>query len=132
MASQRANIIYLEQMFADRKGEEMTTIFERIIKRELPSDIIFEDEYTIAITDIRPHAPVHVLVIPKKAVESLHEADEETISQCSKTIKTVATILGIDDGGYRVVTNIRVNGGQSVPHLHFHVLGGKRLTHKLG
>lgn len=109
----------------------MTTLFEKIITREISAKIVYEDQKTIAINDISPQAPVHILVIPKSRVETLEEADIETIESCIKTIKKVTQLTGLSKAGYRVVTNIRENGRQSVDHLHFHILGGTKLGHKI-
>ncbi|MEW8285687.1 MAG: histidine triad nucleotide-binding protein [Candidatus Thiodiazotropha endolucinida] len=109
----------------------MTTLFEKIIAKEIPSDIIYEDEFTIAINDISPQAPIHILVIPKLVSESVHEADNESVLHCLKTIRKIAEMKEIQGSGYRVVTNVRNDGGQSVPHLHFHVLGGARVSNKI-
>lgn len=107
------------------------TLFEKIISREIPADIVYEDDKTIAIKDITPQAPIHILVIPKTAVATLEDANIETIKSCIETIKIIANLMDISKEGYRVVTNIRENGGQSVPHLHFHVLGGAKVSTKI-
>jgi histidine triad (HIT) family protein len=107
------------------------TIFTKIINRHIAANIVYEDEHCLAFHDIAPKAPVHVLVIPKKPIQSLQTAQEEDkllLGHLHVVITKLASQLNIDDAGYRVVTNIGVNGGQSVPHLHFHVLGGRPLS----
>lgn len=107
------------------------TIFAKIIAREIPADIVFEDEQVLAFRDIAPQAPVHVLVIPKRPITSLHSAaDEDTalLGRCLQVCRQVAEQEGLGPAGYRVVTNIGSHGGQSVHHLHFHVLGGRPLS----
>ncbi len=106
------------------------TLFERIIAREIPAQIIHEDEFSLAFRDINPQAPVHFLVIPKKPIPSLAElspTDQALVGHLLLVIQQVARAEGLTDG-YRVVTNIGSDGGQSVPHLHFHVLGGRALV----
>jgi histidine triad (HIT) family protein len=102
------------------------TIFSKIIRREIPADIIYEDDVCLAFNDIAPQAPVHILVIPKVPYEDATEADAATQGHCVQ----IAAQLGIEKcpGGFRIVTNIGADGGQSVQHLHFHVLGGRHLS----
>jgi histidine triad (HIT) family protein len=121
-----ASILFPNEM------NEMTTrtLFERIIAREIPAQIIHEDEFSLAFRDINPQAPVHFLVIPKKPIPSLAElspTDQALVGHLLLVIQQVARAEGLTDG-YRVVTNIGSDGGQSVPHLHFHVLGGRALV----
>jgi len=106
-------------------------IFCKIIRKELPAEILYEDERVIAFPDIRPVAPVHILVIPKKHIPNLAEADAadaELLGQALMTLPRIAEQLGIADAGYRTVINTRDNGGQTVYHLHFHILGGRFMT----
>ena len=106
------------------------TIFKRIIDREVPADIVFEDEQCLAFHDIQPQAPVHVLVIPKKeiaGVATLAEDDAELIGHMWMVIRDLAVELGIAESGYRVVVNNGDEGGQEVPHLHYHLLGGRQM-----
>ncbi|MBO86248.1 MAG: histidine triad nucleotide-binding protein [Deltaproteobacteria bacterium] len=106
------------------------TIFAKIIAREIPADIVYETEHVLAFRDIQPQAPVHVLVIPKKPVVSLDHASKEDATLMGELMLACAEVArreGLDVGGYRVVTNIGSHGGQSVFHLHFHVLGGRQL-----
>ena len=107
------------------------TIFKRIIDREIPADIIYEDDRCLAFHDVSPQAPTHVLVIPKKEIASLDElADEdaELLGHMWLVIRNVARELGVDKSGYRVAVNCGADGGQSVDHLHFHLLGGRPMT----
>jgi len=107
----------------------MSTIFKKIIDREIPADILFEDDRCLAFRDVAPQAPTHVLVIPKKEIASLanlEDADAALIAHIYLVIRNLARQLGLDDG-YRVVVNSGRDGGQSVDHLHFHLLGGRQL-----
>ncbi len=107
------------------------TIFSKIIRKEIPAKIVYEDELSLAFHDIAPKAPVHVLVIPKKpivSVEEIAEEDAPLIGHLYLVLQKVARELGIAENGYRVVVNCRQDGGQEVPHLHFHLLGGRKLT----
>ncbi|MEM9412343.1 MAG: histidine triad nucleotide-binding protein [Planctomycetota bacterium] len=105
------------------------TIFKKIIDGEIPTDIIFENEYCLAFKDISPQAPTHVLVIPKKEVlnvASLEDDDEELAGKLLLAVRDVARKLGLENG-YRIIANCGADGGQSVDHLHFHILGGRSL-----
>jgi histidine triad (HIT) family protein len=105
-------------------------IFQKIIDKEIPSTIEYEDDRVIAIRDIAPSAPVHVLIIPKKHITSAHgitSDDADLIGHVYVVAQQLATTLGIDQSGYRVVTNVNADGGQTVFHLHFHLLGGEPL-----
>lgn len=107
------------------------TIFTKIINREIPADIVHEDEHCLAFRDVSPQAPTHVLVIPKKPVVSLEHLEQEDAALLGHmwlTIQKVARQEGLAEGGYRVVVNCGKDGGQSVDHLHFHVLGGRPLV----
>lgn len=106
------------------------TIFQKIIDREIPADIVFEDDTVLAFRDINPAAPVHVLVIPKKPIERIEhvEPDDEALLGHMMWVATeVARREGLD-GGYRLVLNNGQDGGQSVFHIHLHVLGGRALA----
>lgn len=110
-------------------------LFCKIVKGEIPSDKVYEDEKILCFKDINPEAPVHVLVIPKKHISSINEIskeDEALIGSIFTVIKTVAEKLGIAEDGYRVISNCNENGGQTVPHIHFHILGGKKLEIHMG
>jgi histidine triad (HIT) family protein len=107
----------------------MTTIFKKIIDKEIPARIVYEDDRCLAFHDVAPQAPTHVLVIPKQEIASLAdlaEADEALVGHLYGVIRKVAAELGLTNG-YRVVVNCGRDGGQSVDHLHFHVLGGRPL-----
>ena len=109
----------------------MSTIFTQIINKEIPADIVYEDDICIAFKDISPQAPVHLLIIPKKEIVSLAtltDEDKEIMGHIMVKTAEIARIAGLEEDGYRVVTNIGENGGQSVFHIHFHLLGGRRLT----
>lgn len=106
------------------------TLFTRIIEGEIPSDRVHEDEYCIAIRDIQPQAPTHVLVIPRKplvGVQGAENEDQALLGHLLLTARRVAEQEGLAEGGYRLVINAGDDGGQEVPHLHVHVLGGRRM-----
>lgn len=108
----------------------MDCLFCKIINKEIPSQIVYEDDDILAFSDIAPKAPTHVLVIPKKHIEShaqLAEEDSELLGKIHMVINQIAKERGILDKGYRVVINCGEDGGQEVKHLHFHLLGGKKL-----
>ena len=109
-------------------------IFCKIVNKEVPSEIIYEDDEIISFKDINPVTPVHVLVIPKKHIEKitdLKKDDELLIGKIYAVINEVAKKLGIAEEGFRVIVNCGENGGQEVNHIHFHVLGGKKLGEKV-
>ena len=109
-------------------------IFCKIIKGEIPSKKVYENEYVYAFEDIHPVAPVHVLVIPKIHISNLNEINEENSKYISEIFKSIVEITKLKDicsSGYRVISNCGEDGGQVVNHLHFHVLGGKDLGPKL-
>jgi len=109
----------------------MSTLFTKIINKEIPADIVYEDDLCLAFRDINPQAPVHILIIPKKEIVSiatLTAEDKEILAHIILKIAEIAKNEGLADNGYRVVTNVGENGGQSVFHLHFHLLGGRKLT----
>lgn len=106
------------------------TIFTKIIEREIPADIVYEDEFCLAFHDVSPQAPVHVLLIPRKPIVSLDDLSEEDASLAGHllmSVPKVADILELGDG-YRTVVNTGEHGGQSVFHLHIHILGGRALS----
>ncbi|MBS5038207.1 MAG: histidine triad nucleotide-binding protein [Fusobacterium sp.] len=108
----------------------MASIFTKIINREIPSDIVFENDKVIAFKDINPQAPVHILVVPKKEIATINdikEEDKELIGEVYLTIGKIAAQLGIAEEGYRVIANCNEYGGQEVFHIHFHLLGGEKL-----
>ena len=106
------------------------TLFERIIAREIPAAIVYETSEVIAFRDIAPQAPVHVLVVPKKPLPGISHASPDDAALLGAVLAAaaeVARIEGIAASGYRLVVNDGVHGGQTVPHLHVHVLGGRAL-----
>ena len=109
-------------------------IFCKIIKKEIPSDIVYEDEGIIAFKDINPAAPIHILVIPKKHISSIVEIkkeDEAIIGRIYSVINKIAEDIGIKEKGFRVILNCGEDGGQEVKHIHFHLLAGKKLWQKI-
>jgi len=105
-------------------------IFCRIVAREIPATFVHDDGAVVAIRDINPAAPVHVLVIPREHIESaaaLTETNDGLWAQMLRVAQTIARDEGVEASGYRLVTSIGRNGGQTVPHLHVHVLGGRQL-----
>jgi len=107
------------------------TVFSRIVKGEIPARIVYDDERVLAFHDVSPKAPTHVLVIPKREIPRLSnatEADEALLGHLLLVARKVARELGLDEKGYRVVINTGEDGGQSVEHLHLHVLGGRALA----
>ncbi len=109
----------------------MDCVFCQIVTGELPAERVYEDEETLAFSDLRPRAPHHLLVIPKRHVDSLastRDDDWAAVTACLHTVQRVARDRGLDDAGYRVVANIGSDGGQTVHHLHWHVLGGRLMT----
>lgn len=106
------------------------TLFTRIIDGEIPADFVYRDDEIVAIRDINPAAPTHVLVIPRRPIPSLAEMEEDDVELVGKLLLVVRQIAeqeGLDDG-YRVVINTGEEGGQTVPHLHVHLLGGRRFA----
>ena len=109
----------------------MSTIFTQIINREIPADIVYEDEFCLAFRDINPQAPVHVLLIPKKEIVSMATAgtgDQAILGHLMVKASEIASMLELSEGGYRLVVNTNEDAGQSVYHLHIHILGGRKLT----
>jgi histidine triad (HIT) family protein len=107
------------------------TIFSRIIDGEIPGTFVYQDEHLVAIRDINPAAPTHVLVIPRKPIPSLAQLEEEDAELAGRLLLAVRRIAeqeGLAERGYRVVINTGDEGGQTVPHLHIHIMGGKQLT----
>ena len=111
-------------------SETTDTIFGKIIRKEIPANIVYEDELAIAFTDINPQAPVHILVIPKKPIAKLSDAesqDHALMGHLLLTVKRVAQQAGLDNG-YRVVINTGADGGQTVDHMHLHILGRRQMS----
>ena len=106
------------------------TIFKRIIDREIPASIVYEDDKCLAFRDVNPQAPVHVLVIPRKEIASLKDAADDDSALLGHLLSVARKVAAQEElaQGYRVVINSGPDGGQTVDHLHLHVLGGRRLT----
>ena len=124
-------------MFINKNEREifiMDCIFCKIVKGEIPSNKVYEDENILAFHDIAPQAPIHVIVIPKNHIQSANEITAENsavVAKIFETIPKIAADCGLTNG-YRIITNIGDDGCQSVKHIHFHILGGKKLTESLG
>jgi histidine triad (HIT) family protein len=113
----------------------MDCIFCKIVAGEIPSDTLYQDNEVVAFRDINPQAPVHVLVIPRKHIESLVQLSEGESSLTAHMVDVANQLArkeGIAESGYRLVINCGEQGGQLVPHLHLHLLGGRELSGKLG
>ncbi len=111
---------------------EADCLFCKIVNGELPADIVFEDDEVVAFNDISPQAPTHMLIIPKKHVATVNELTEAEIDLPGKLIlraKAIASEKGIAETGYRLIMNCNEQGGQTVYHIHLHLLGGRQLTH---
>jgi len=111
----------------------MDCLFCKIARKEIPSEKVYEDENLYAFRDINPAAPTHVLVIPKKHIDGLdklEQADEELAGKMLAAARKIAEKEGLKDG-WRLVSNVGEHGGQSVRHLHFHIIGGKKLDVKM-
>ncbi|WP_431636573.1 histidine triad nucleotide-binding protein [Dyella sp. KULCS107] len=107
------------------------TIFGKIIRREIPADIVYEDDDVLAFRDLNPQAPVHVLFIPKKPIATLNDAAPEDAALLGKVLLAAANYAkheGFAEDGYRTVVNCNTHGGQTVYHLHVHLLAGRKLT----
>jgi histidine triad (HIT) family protein len=107
------------------------TLFEKIIAREIPAQIVYEDELVLAFWDIAPQAPTHVLLIPKKPIPRMAEAapsDHQVLGHLLLKAAEVAEKLGLKQGGYRLVFNNGPDAGEAVPHLHCHILGGRKMS----
>lgn len=112
----------------------MDCLFCKIASKEIPSQKIYEDDYVYAFNDINPVAPIHIIVIPKVHIDSVDSVNYENSSYIQKVfeiIPEIAKLANIDKSGYRVITNIGEDGGQTIKHIHFHVIGGKKLGDKL-
>lgn len=112
----------------------MDCLFCKIVNKEIPSEIVYEDKEVLAFKDIHPAAPVHILVIPKKHIASvieLEENDELLIGKIYTVINKIAKQEGFAENGFRIIVNCGKDGGQEVGHLHFHILAGKKLGAKI-
>ncbi len=108
----------------------MATIFTKIINKEIPANIVYEDDDVIAFKDIAPVAPVHILVVPKKEIATINDIKEDDaylIGKVYLTISKLAKEFGLAEKGYRVVSNCNEHAGQTVFHIHFHLIGGEKL-----
>lgn len=107
------------------------TLFEKIIAREIPAQIVYEDDLVCAFRDINPQAPTHVLLVPKKAIPRIAEAgpsDHQVLGHLMLKAGEVADKLGLTKSGYRLVFNNGPDAGEAVPHLHCHILGGRKMS----
>ena len=106
------------------------TLFEKLIARQIPANVVYEDDQVFAFRDIKPQAPVHVLIIPKKPIVRVGEAgpeDQPLLGHLFLKAAEVARKLGLDKTGYRLVVNNGPDAGEAVPHLHVHILGGRQM-----
>ena len=106
------------------------TLFEKIIARELAATLVYEDDQVVAFQDIRPQAPVHILIVPRKPIPRIAEAkpeDQQVLGQLLLKAAEVASKLGLTQSGYRLVFNNGPDGGEAVPHMHCHILGGRQM-----
>jgi histidine triad (HIT) family protein len=113
------------------KGQMSKTLFEKIVAREIPAQIVYEDDLVIAFRDVKPGAPVHVLIVPKKAIPRIAEVkaeDQAVLGHLLLKAAQVADKVGLSSSGYRLVVNNGPDAGESVPHLHMHILGGRNLA----
>jgi histidine triad (HIT) family protein len=107
------------------------TLFEKIVARQIPAEIVFEDEQVLAFRDINPQAPVHILIVPKRVIPRIGlavESDASILGHLLTCVPEVARRSGVAEGGYRLVINNGRDGGETVPHLHCHLLGGRPLA----
>ena len=107
------------------------TLFEKIIAREIPAEVVYEDDSVLAFRDIKPQAPTHVLLVPKKPIPRISEAkpeDHKVLGHLLLKAAEVAERLGLTRGGYRLVFNNGPDAGEAVPHLHCHIIGGRRMN----
>lgn len=106
------------------------TIFSKIIRKEIPADIVYQDELVTAFRDINPQAPTHILIIPNKfipTIDDVEQEDEQALGRLITVAKKIAREEGISDRGYRLIMNCKEDGGQEVYHIHMHLLGGLAL-----
>lgn len=123
-----------QRLRSDRKEKNMADcIFCMIINGDIPSTKVYEDEYVYAFRDINPQAPVHILVVPKIHIASTADIDESNSVYAAKAYEAIAKIAKAEglDNGYRVICNCGDDAGQTVKHLHFHILGGVKMTEKM-
>ena len=109
-------------------------IFCRIANKEIKTDLLYEDDLVMAFNDVHPLTPVHVLIIPKEHIESiadLEDEDEKLMGRMIMAAKKIAEDLKIDSSGYKLLFRVKENGGQEVPHIHLHLIGGARLSENI-
>jgi histidine triad (HIT) family protein len=107
------------------------TLFEKIVARQIPADIVYEDDLVLALRDIKPGAPVHILIVPKKPIPRIAEAqpeDHKVLGHILLKAAEIAEKAGVKESGYRLVINNGPDAGESVPHLHCHILGGRQMS----
>lgn len=112
----------------------METVFSKVIRKEIPADIVYEDESVLAFHDIHPIAPVHVLIIPKKPIESIETLEDEdagVVGRMFLVARDIARNLNISEKGYKLLIRVGRDGGQEIRHLHLHLLGGARLSENI-
>ena len=109
----------------------MDCLFCRIIKGEIPSTKVYEDEFVYAFRDINPQAPVHVLLVPKTHMDNILQCDPDTMNHILDAARRIAAAEGVTESGFRLLTNCGTGAGQTVFHLHFHLLGGKQLSDRM-
>ena len=122
---------FCEFVDSELKNFMSKTLFEKIVAREIPAQIVFEDDLVLAIRDINPQAPTHVLIFPKQPVPRIAEAtpdDHKLLGHLLLKAAEVAEKVGLKNGGYRLVINNGADGGETVPHLHCHILGGRHMA----
>lgn len=112
----------------------MDCIFCKLINKEISANLVYEDEYVVAFNDISPQAPIHLLFVPKTHIKSNTEVldDDKIISHIFNSIRKVAKDMGFDKNGYRIINNIGEDGGQTVGHIHFHVMAGRKMIWPAG
>lgn len=112
----------------------METIFDKIIRKEIPADIVLETEEILAFRDIRPLAPVHVLIIPKKRIATINDLQDEDallVGNMFLAARDIASDLNISEKGYKLLFRVGEHGGQEIPHIHLHLIGGARLSENI-
>lgn len=112
----------------------METVFSKVIRKEIPADIVYEDELVLAFHDIHPIAPVHILIIPKKPIESIETLEDEdagVVGRMFLVARDIARNLNISEKGYKLLIRVGRDGGQEIGHLHLHLLGGARLSENI-
>jgi histidine triad (HIT) family protein len=132
----KAYLIHLFARFSRIRANMIDScIFCKIVSNEAKATIVYRDEQVTAFRDIHPVAPTHILIVPNKHIESvntLETEDEQLMGHLFTTAGKLAKEEGIDKGGYRLITNTGIDGGQAVFHLHLHLIGGRRMRHPMG